>query len=364
MAHTVLSTLVNNTLRVSPNDPESLVAVERAMQYLQPSEVQPQGLGGWNGDKDFLLTLLARDPKRLGTLIGPRTIHPDLVDTLLDVDHRPSAQIADRVASHKTVSRKAIDYVLANGTHKALSRLLRGHFEHLTVADLRAAHDRALEKNNRLIPVPAEFTGEYPTTHYSPQTLWRDLLEMQIDALIARKGQTTNDRTELEYIAVAAVFAGIKVPTDAGIPLPDEEDMWAGRYAARRGEWNLEAARSTMLLNPDLKALLAHLPLESQVELLRELPRWTVVENSPDPARLLEKYRGAIWNDGTCGPSDELLGLLPLSRFKWSVEEGAQALRIMSDRLGEDTDKWASLSGLVDSWTGSLNELLDTVDVL
>lgn len=366
MARTVLSNLVNSTLRARPNDPESLAAVDRAMQYMRPSEVQPQGLGGWNGDKDFLLTLLARDPKRMNTLIGPRTIHPDLVDTLLDVDHRPTAQIADRVATHRTLSRKGIDYVLANGTHKALARLLRGHFEHLTVADLRAAHDRSLEKNNRLIPAPVPFVGTYPTAHYSPHKHWRDLLQMQIDSLVARNGEVENDRIETEYVAVAAIFAGIQVPTNAGIPLPDEKDMWGGRYAPGRREWNLQAARSSVLLNPDLKTMLTHLPLESQVELLREMPRWEIVENSSDPARLLTEYRGSIWNDGTRGPSDELLGLLSLSRLKWnmSVDENAQALRIVSDRIGEDTDKWASFSGLVDTWTGSLNELLDTVDAL
>lgn len=367
MARTVLSNLVNSTLRARPNDPESLAAVERAMQYLRPAEVQPSGEGGWNGDKDFLLTLLARDPKRMSTLIGPRTIHPDLVDTLLDVEHRPNAQIADRVATHKTLSRKGIEYVLANGTHKALARLLRGHLEHLTVDDLRAAHGRALEKNDRLLPVPVQFVGTYPTSHFSPHKHWRDLLQMQIDTLAARKGQVKNDRVEVEYIAVAAIFAGIQVPGNAGIPLPDGNEMWQGRHAfSRRGEWHLEAARSTVLLNPNLKALLTQLPFESQLELLREMPRWEIVENSTDPARLLAEHRGSIWNDGTCGPSGELLGLLSLDRLKWnmSVHENAQALRIVSDRLGENTDKWASFSGLVDSWTGSLNELLDTVDAL
>lgn len=369
MTTPLLTSLVNNTLRAYPQDGDALDDVRTASRIMRPADVKPSGVGGWNGDPDFLVELVRRSPKRLPQLIGPRTISADLVDTLLAVEHRPTAAIAERVAAHRTVTRTGIEYILRNGTKKSIRRLLEDHFPQLTAQDLQDASRRVAETSGELLDVLPELQGDWIVLHYNPAPTWRSLLEAQVREL---SGFDSDLREELlpqrdtYLMLLAAHHAGLELPTDLLERLPKEYheiDLTTHRRARYGSKGRLAAALSLVRVNPKFGDMLRQLSVKQQATVVQAYPRWEVLAQCSDSAAVA-KESGLRLEGADAGElTPEVAECLPLSTFTHDDSGVASrvALGAIRERLGDDAEAWADFVGVADSWEGTLGELLDTV---
>lgn len=369
MSHIFLSDVVNSALIANPTDSRALDNVRMAMEYLSPHEVKLRGDGGWKGDPDFLLYLVDKSPKRLPQLIGPRTIHHSLVDTLLQVDHKPTATIADRVAGHKALSRKGIDYVLDNGTHKALERLVAYHFDALTADDLRRASFKSADRSGKLICPTGPRRRDWDGPRF-PDEKWRDFLEAQLEALdLLPQDALEGPDWSVAYSLLGAACAGLDVPAElavkasehcfGGEPLvPDLTLLQMVRYHA----WEVDVMRSLVLLDPDLPERLRAAPTAVQKHFVSIYPLWEVLAMCSDPDAVVRS--GSFYLHGSAGElTPELATKLPVSTLQHGgYNLSSSVLEAICARLGDDGARWSAFTGLADNWSGTLGELLDTVD--
>lgn len=361
MTNTRLRTLVNNSLRTNPNDKDSLADAMHAAQFLQPADVRLSGKGGWKGDPDFLVALAMKNPKRLPQLIGVRSIHPSMVDSLLGVDHKPTAQIAERVAAHQEVTRTGIDYIVANGTYPALNRLIECHFDNLTFEDLKVASERSAKVSGRLLSLDMSLVGEWPSYHYFPTPLRRDFLSFQLDALTALD-PTKVDTEDAKPLVNSATQAGLALTAaqEQHLTLPVDISVLrhTRAWAVRDPD---ELAKSMLLLNPEFGDMLRSLPVESQASVVHNYPRWSVLAQCSDVQGVLQHYPKMWTTPGESGPTDSVVLCMPMDMITADEQLAATALHLVRERVGDDPNSWADFAGLAETWDGSLGELLDTL---
>lgn len=363
MTHSMLRALVNNSLRTNPDDRSSLDDAKHASQFLQPTDVRLSGPGGWKGDPAFLVDLAKKNPKRLPQLIGSRSIHHSMVDTLLGVDHRPTAQIADRVAAHQELTRTGIDYVLAHGTYRALARLIDSHFPSLDSADLKVASARAAKTSGRLLPIDLPLVGEWPGYHHFPTPLHRDFLAFQLEALSALPTSAVDiDAAKLLVNSAAQAGLALTAAHKKHWTLPVDLSSHGGRRAWAIREPD-QIAKSMIVLHPNFGKMLRALPIEDQADVVKNYPQWCVVEQTSDAKEMLQQYPG-MWTKPGEVLSEYLLRSMPLDMIKNTEEHAAPALRLVRKHMGDDANSWADFAGLADTWNGTLGDLLDTLGAI
>lgn len=315
---------------------------------------------------EAILGLIEGGSQTMGSFLSPSRADLEDVLHLIRLPHTPTVAAANSVAKHPGLPQAGIDYVLQHGGKVALRLLIERSSHALSLPTALEAQRLLFERFNCLY-VPDGIRLGVPSG-----TIWhtRAFLSQSVQLLGRATSTHRKDRqfdVMAEAISARAWFAGIPHTDPSGRPVeaPTPEEIVSNLQNVGRSFSGTEGAA---VLNGAFLRHFAQLPREDQEPVYAAISSWTLLNRVEDPWSLVDAVGAPSGSsrDPLGGvPSPRTLKLLDVGRLWWWSHLAALAssmLDLFRREFGQDERQWSMLQSLFDDWSGTIGELVETVN--